>query len=170
MERDNGIMEKEQKEEITRLFLLYYNKLLIYARNVLKNDSLAEEAVQEVFRIACQKPECLCNDRGNQFPWLVVTLKNVISNILRSQATAQRKANEYGVLYRNVGYMNDELSPDLLYEDISETEDYKLVKKITLDGQSMGELAQLEGVSYSALQKRLSRAKKALQAKMEELL
>ena len=43
-----------QEEIIAQLYREMYRKLVVYAENAL-NDSLAEEAVQDTFRIACSK-------------------------------------------------------------------------------------------------------------------
>ena len=77
-------MNLQQNEEIKRLYLEMYSKLFDYAFSFLKNESLAEEAVQNTFQIACQKPEKVCNSPNPQ-GWLVITLKNVISNTVKSR-------------------------------------------------------------------------------------
>ena len=45
------------KLEIERLYLQMYAMLFEYARASLSSDALAEEAVQDTFHIACQKPD-----------------------------------------------------------------------------------------------------------------
>ena len=52
-------MDKEQSRFIEQLYMEMYDMLITYARCALQEESLAEEAVQETFRIACQKPESL---------------------------------------------------------------------------------------------------------------
>jgi len=162
-------MEKEYEEEITRLFLLYYRRLLLYAKSVLHDDYLAEEVVQEVFRIACQKPEVLCSEVDNQLSWLATVLRRVISNTRRSQTIADASIADYYTVYQDRNSARTELEPDILYGDISETGDYKLVKAV-MEGNSIAELAKSEGVSYSVLQKRLSRARIALQKIIRKIL
>ena len=68
-----------QEEIIAQLYREMYRKLVVYAENAL-NDSLAEEAVQDTFRIACSKYDELMNSSNPQ-GWLMNTLKNVIRNI-----------------------------------------------------------------------------------------
>ena len=53
-------MTEEQRKLISELYLEMFDKLIVYAHSSLENDALAEEAVQETFRIACQSPEKLC--------------------------------------------------------------------------------------------------------------
>ena len=69
-------MKARYKLEIERLYLQLYPLLFEYARSSLSSDSLAEEAVQDTFRIACQKPEAMINS-PNPEGWIMNTLKNV---------------------------------------------------------------------------------------------
>jgi DNA-directed RNA polymerase specialized sigma24 family protein len=52
-------MDSDQRSRIEQLYTEMYDFLIHYAVSALKNESLAEEAVQETFRIACAKPEAL---------------------------------------------------------------------------------------------------------------
>ena len=65
-------MNEQYCQEIDRLYLQMYTRLFEYARSVLPNDALAEEAVQDTFAIACKKPEALLRS-PNPPGWLVVT-------------------------------------------------------------------------------------------------
>lgn len=154
-------MEKEYGELIRRLFILYYRRLCLYAECILPDPHLAEDAVQEVFRIACQKAEYLYDHVDHPFSWLLTVLKNVISNTLRSMAAEKAGMEEYQTLYRNRCSTYDELPPELLYGDLSATRDYQLIKD-RLDGKTIEEMTETEGVSYSVLQRRISRARKKL--------
>ena len=48
-------LDKDEDQFISALYEDMFNKLLMYANTALSNRSLAEEAVQETFRIACMK-------------------------------------------------------------------------------------------------------------------
>lgn len=87
-------MNLKQKKYIESLYLEMYDRLMIYAHVNLDSDSLAEEAVQETFRIACQKPESLCSSPNPQ-GWLVNTLKNTIRNMKQTRITAKRILDTY---------------------------------------------------------------------------
>ena len=54
-------MDARQSEYIGQLYLEMFDKMMTYARSSLQSESLAEEAVQETFRIACEKLENICN-------------------------------------------------------------------------------------------------------------
>lgn len=82
-------MNPEYSARIEQLYLEMYDMLIIYARCSFKEESLAEEAVQETFQIACQKPDKLCESL-NPKGWLVNTLKFTIRNMKRSRENANR--------------------------------------------------------------------------------
>ena len=52
-------MNARQRLEIERLYFKLFEQMRLYAVSALENEALAEEAVQETFRIACMKPEQL---------------------------------------------------------------------------------------------------------------
>ena len=51
------IETEAQRQGIHALYLQEYPKLLAYARSLLRDESLAKEAVQDTFLVACTKPE-----------------------------------------------------------------------------------------------------------------
>ena len=87
-------MWEQYLSEIEALYITHYDKLFMYAVRILKDETLAEEAVQETFRIACQKANVFFEHR-NKEGWLVNTLKYVISNIEKMQFRANRSMIEY---------------------------------------------------------------------------
>ena len=82
-------MNKRQQKAIEKLYYDYQEFLVIYAENTVKSRSLAEEAVQETFRIACMKPDAPFTG-GDPRCWLICTLRYVMANMLRHQASAQK--------------------------------------------------------------------------------
>ena len=161
-------MDTAYHREIERLYLLMYDKLFVYARSTLSNDSLAEEAVQETFRIACTKPEALCTS-ANPKGWLVITLKNVISNMRKNRMTASRILTDYiSAQVQELAISEDGIRFELLYENIAELEEFKLIKEMAIDGRSQLEMAQSRGISLNACKKRVQRAKEVLRKKIRE--
>jgi len=155
-------MNREQRKFIEQLYIEMYDMLITYARCVLQEEALAEEAVQETFQIACQKPESL---RESPCPkgWLVNTLKNTIRNMNHNRATAQRILTQY--LSLQVGGASkpeDHLSLVTLYADIANTEEFRLLKEFAIDRRSHLEMAKARGISVKTCKKRLQRAKETL--------
>lgn len=123
-------LNQEQRVLIEKLFLEMINPLSAYAKQVLHNHLLAEEAVQETFRIACTRANKLLSS-SNSKGWLFITLKNVIKNTIRNCTHVNSKLffsinlNEDLLL----GHI-DTLKVDFLYSDLVNIEDYKLIKKL----------------------------------------
>lgn len=143
---------------IETLYIKNASLLFNYANIILSNTSLAEEAVQETFVIACIKQHALENS-PNPEGWLMNTLKNVCRNI-------QKNRNYYlsRILSLNESVLGTTaLESDNLWEtnvqDFISKEDFMILKKIILDGYSYKDLAKELGISLEACKKRAQRAK-----------
>ena len=152
-------MGKEQSEFIKKIYSEMYYSLSAYARSTLKDHSLAEEAVQDTFRIACGKVDEFMSS-PNPKGWLTNTLKNIIRNTIRSRAKLNNFVVSLIAFDENTdGTTKDEISLDLLYSDLVASEDFTLLKKIVLDRYSMLDAAKELGISLEACKKRVQRAK-----------
>ena len=160
-------MNPEYSEIIERLYMEMYDKIIIYARCSFEEESLAEEAVQETFQIACQKPDKLCESQ-NPRGWLVNTLKYTILNMKRSRESARQLLSNYLITQTEcIAFSEDKLSLQLMYEDVSQTEEFKLIKEMAIDGRSHLEMANARGITVSACKKRVQRAKETLREKIK---
>lgn len=161
-------MNEMQSKEIERLYLQMYYKLFVYACSVLDSGSLAEEAVQDTFNIACQKADVLC-ESSNPQGWLFNTLKNVISNDLRNRSNAKRILMDYFALnVKDVSIFNDQIGLEVMYNDIADTEEFKLLKEMALEGKSYLEMAEARGITVATCRKRVQRAKEFLYKKIKK--
>lgn len=155
-------MNDQQSKQIECLYIQMYNMLYEYARSVLGNEMQAEEAIQEVFRIACQKPADVCESINPQ-GWMVLTLKHVILNMGRSQFIETRALAKYTSLNPDIAsVLPTQIEVELLYNDIADTEEFHILKEMTIDGLSYPELAKKRGISIEACRKRMQRAKEFL--------
>lgn len=160
-------MDPEQRKQIGKLYQEMFDKLMVYARVNLDSESLAEEAVQETFRIACQKPECLCNSLNPQ-GWLVITLKNTIRNMKSSRATAKRIVETYMMTQlKEISITEDRVNLNVLYENVADMEEFKLLSELAIEGRSHEEMARSRGITINACKKRVQRAKETLQRKIK---
>ncbi len=155
-------LNDNQRRAIEKYYQEMFYPLSAYAKSALNERTLAEEAVQDTFRIACAKADDILSS-PNPKGWLLNTLKNVVHNTVRSRAYLNR------ILVTCIDFDENILSgdadtPDLdcMYSDLADNEDYKLLKKIALDRYSMLEAAQELGISVEACKKRVQRAKKKL--------
>ena len=163
-------MTAEQSKKIEELYLELFDKLKVYARSSLESDSLAEEAIQETFRIACQKPEHVCSSPNPQ-GWIFNTLKFTIRNIKSSRASAKQVLERYLLLQEGeLVFSEDKLSVEINYEDIADTEEFRILKELVIEGKSHEEIARARGINVNACKKRVQRAKEKLQKKLKDCL
>ena len=161
-------MNPGYRKKIEVLYFEMYDMLMTYARCSFEEESLAEEAVQETFQIACQKPDKLCESL-NPKGWLVNTLKYTICNMKRSREHARQILSGYLVKQQEDStYSEDNLCLQLMYEDLAHTEEFKLLKEMVIDGKSHLEMAKARGITVNACKKRVQRAKEILRRKIEE--
>lgn len=159
-------MEKK-REFIAALYKELYEMMVTYGIKLLENPEQIEEAIQETFRIACQKVDEVMkheNPRG----WLVTTLRNVIRNMNRSRyAAAQLLADYVTVKGEQITYTRDRHNLDVTLCGIADMEEFKLVKEMAVDGKSHLEIAAERGISVDACKKRMQRAKEVLRKKLK---
>lgn len=158
-------MTSDQRKRIEEFYLEMYNRLFIYARSALDNESLAEEAIQETFRIVCMKPEDLLSS-PNPKGWIVNTLKYTIQNMKRSRDKANVLLTQYLAANSSVAFSEDRISLEVTYENVAYSEEFSLIKEMAVDGRSHLEMAQSRGISVAACKKRVQRAKEFLRRKI----
>ena len=160
-------MNAEQNRMIEELYREMFDKMKAYACCSLDNESLAEEAVQETFRIACQKPEQLC-ESANPRGWLVQTLKYTIRNIQSNRESAKRIMERYLMTQiDDFTFSEDRIDFHILDENVADTEELKLLAEMAIEGKSHLEMANSRGISVSACKKRVQRAKETLRKKID---
>ena len=156
-------MTDEQSGRIEQLYHELFVPRTMYARSVLQNNELAEEAVQDTFRIACAKPEALLNS-PNPKGWLLNTLKYVLRNIARSQNRAVRLVSV--ISQEDTLADTDREDLTILYGPLAQTEEFRLLQGVA-DGKTILELAQERGIGLEACKKRIQRARIYLQKKLQ---
>lgn len=155
-------MANQSNEQLERLYCEMYEWLFGYANASLSNPSRAEEAVQETFRIACDKLPAVLQSE-NPKGWLVNTLKGVLRNFLRKDARDSRVFVPYPEQYDCE--QPEELPPELLYQDLAQTREYELLMQLSEAG-SVRELAKGLGISEDSCKKRLQRSRSFLRKKI----
>lgn len=161
-------LSREQDRQIEQLYNEMYHPLLAYACSVLDNSSLAEEAVQDAFRIACAKANDLYKSE-NPKGWLTKTLQYVIRNMIRSRARLNNLVIQ-SLVFEDTFMVagRDESDTDMIYSDLLGSEDYMLLKRIVVYKYTMLEAAQELGISVEACKKRVQRTRKKLKKLLEE--
>ena len=161
-------MDSVQRSQIEALYIEMFDKLIIYARSSLESEALAEEAVQDTFRIACQNPDKVCNSPNPQ-GWLVITLRNTIRNMISSRATAKRIVETYLLAQlKEVALSEDHINISVKYSNIADTEEFKLLSEMVIEGYSHEEMAKSRGITIEACRKRVQRAKEIIRKKIDK--
>jgi len=152
------VLDENQDRKLEKLYREMFHPCFVYARNALDDESLAEEAVQDTFRIACEKTDSLFASE-NPNGWIMKTLKNVTRNMKRTRACINKIIVDMASVDENIFFTSDEENPALLYARIINDEDFALLKRISIDGYSLLEAADELGISVGACKKRVQRAR-----------
>ena len=155
-------LNQEEEKYIEQLYREMYTCLFFYAKNAQGNKALAEEAVQDTFRIACIKPESLMSSK-NPRGWLINTLKNVIRNRRRTEARLNNLLLAAMSAYEPQGKATvDTAEFHAAYSGALGEDDFQLLINIVIRKYTMLEAAEELGISVEACKKRVQRAKKRL--------
>ena len=153
------------KAAVEKLYKEMYPALRVYALRILEDEAMAEEVVQDAFCVACARREQFLTSPNPQ-GWIMLTLKHVMQNTLRAQAKLKALlALDAGA--KQASGEPDLMSVDLLFCDVSDSEDFRLLKQIALERCTILELSEELGVSVEACKKRVQRARKRLQKKLK---
>ena len=161
-------LTQEERGYIDRLYRDMYHSLYTYSDAILGNQCLAEESVQETFRVACDKPKELIacpNPKG----WLMEALKNVIRNAKRKRAMLEKY-----IAALEPAYLEQLVSPDcgndvdLMYSDLVKKEEFYLLKRVDIEGYTMLEMSEELGINLETCKKRAQRARKKMRKQLED--
>jgi len=139
-----------------------------YAASQLRNDFLAEEAVQEAFLIALEKIEVFVNVEKPE-GWLFGILKNVIKRIKAEEYKLQRRfisINEHNASQSLS--TNDEIDPVILFDGVVSREDLDILQKLYVHGYTYKDITDEMGIHLSTVGMRAKRAKEKFGGKYEK--
>lgn len=158
-------MNKNERIIIDLMYREMFKKMCIYAKSQLGDSALAEEAVQETFRIACEKEQRVLtseNPRG----WMMATLRYTISNMKRELAYLEKMYLHLHM--KETAAEITEENVDIMYSDLISEADFDMLKMIVMDRYTIRETAEYYGISLNACKKRISRIKQRLKNILEE--
>ena len=85
----------------------------------------------------------------------------------RSRESARLLLSEYlAAQIEKAVFSEDKIGLEVLYGNVSDMEEFQLLKEMAVDGKSHLEMAQARGISVSACKKRVQRAKEVLEKKL----
>lgn len=156
------LIETLQRVIISDLYNKHYKMLFNYAHSILQNKHMAEEIVQETFRVACENIEKFLKSK-NMAGWLFKTLQFSIKRYIREK---QKMSKYIARLPDDFDFDNiaDKKAPDenvdILYADLAQHKDFELLKEFAVDGRPIKEIAEKRDMSIDACTQKLSRLKK----------
>ena len=156
-------MNTVQENFIARLYRDHYLLLYRYALAILRDREAAEDAVQQVFELTCQKAEEL-PELINPRAWLMGVLKNVLRNMERKRQTQARHLEELGPETEQLpgNRAGPEENVDYMRPPQVSPEDFELFKAVTVYGYTCAEVARRYHISESACYKRIQRTRQKL--------
>ncbi len=166
------IEHEEDKSKFERLYNNYRKLMKYVAIEKLKDEYLAEDAVHEAFiKLTRYINGVDESDSHKTKAFLVIIVKSVCIDMLRKQ----NQDKSFGLEeIDNMGYMNDDsfknLEVDEVYSVILSLSDKyrEIIELKVYHNLSDKEIADVLGISNSAVRKRLQRAREILRNKLAE--
>lgn len=159
-------MTPEESDFLSELYHASYHKLLLHACAILQQRPLAETAVQEAFRIACQHMDRLQSSE-KLVGWMKKTVEHTALHLLREQRrnrTLLLSLEEFPDRWQSAQLDSD-------YSDLRERcltvvsqEEFELFLRIAEQGHTYVEEAKRLGISLGACYKRFERIRTKLRA------
>ena len=161
-------MTRDEERLIEELYRSMLPTLIAYGSGTSYDKHLVQDAVQETFRVVCERIDVIA-EHENPEAWVMTAFKYIL------RRAGQDRAKDLAILERlslghgGEGGKSDSPDPDLLYGDLADNEDYKLLRRLAERGCTMSELARELNISVSACEKRVQRARKRLQKYFKNL-
>lgn len=155
------MIDQDKLNFLEKIYMEEVPNMLRYAEILLSSYTLAEDAVQNTFKIALEKIDDVINS-----PKPVGWIKNTLKNEIRQKYREQKKWQKYIFDYElNMIPVHDALSVETAFCGLDENAIY-LLKKIYVEGIPYQELAKELNISVSALKMRIKRAKDKLKKEL----
>ena len=160
-------MSAEEEALMTEYYSEMYNMLIEFAFTYLRDYSLAEDAVQDTFRVAWfRRKEMLASE--NPKGWLVLTLEYLLCNHTKHRRIMQRLYGDLENLTRLFpAFTVDAIDVNILYGDLAKTDEFRMVQDMVLYGKTYAELARERQISETTCRKQMQRAREKLRKKIK---
>ena len=155
-------MNERQMNFVENLYREMYDRLTSYALNALRDPARAEDIVQSTFELVCLNVNTLMNHESPR-GWVLVTFRNLL------RTSAKERVGDIMLLERLQSRLLieqdkewEDLDPDILYGNLLENEDYRLLREFVNSESTIVEFSGKHGISVEACKKRLQRARSRL--------
>lgn len=164
--------QRQDRNSQTELFKLYLPYVTSICKRYLRDESLLQDAVQEVFLLIFKSlPTSFNEEKGAIKPWIrKIAINSSIKFNQRYQGFEELAQQEYEKKNFVTAEINEKTSDQeilLLIRTIPQS--YREVFNLyAIDGYSHQEIAQLLGISIESSRKRLQRARANLKERIKE--
>lgn len=165
-------LNREQQQFLDEQYHKLHKDLLIYANSAVGNKETAEDLVQKAFLAACEE-KAIKSFMSSDSPkgWMIKTLKNQIRNYTRSKRRKPDPASydDDSILFDSALMGKNEEYIKLMYSDLLKEGDWEIIQLVSQYGYTAKEVAEELGISLSACNRRISRAKERLRKVLDDL-
>jgi len=148
----DGIVDAASPLNFDEVFTLYYRTVYRTARAIIRDEALAEDAVQEVF-LKLHRSRRVWQEEERLRPWLLRVAVNVARNMVRGQSRAAVRDEQF---MKSAEAATSDSSPGTLYEHRAELEGVlKALSRVREPMRSCLLLRQ-QGLSYREIAAALS--------------
>lgn len=168
---DNDMpLSKEHADFVAAMYESTHTKVYRHCLRKTQQSILAEEAMQEVFTVACVKIGEFYSSPNPEL-WLMMAAHYVSKNILKrlaKESMVTRPLEEDDDISSKPDADNTDIELELAFGDIVKTDDFKMFAKLTLERNTLSEAAGEYNLSEAAFRKRMQRYKKKLRETLEK--
>ena len=161
------MIDKTQSYFLKNLYKEQSENMIRYAKTILQDRYLAEEAVQETFVVAWEKISSL-TEMESPVGWLFGTLKIMMTHIKSEEYKLKKIFISMDESVKNDIAVHDDMESTVLLDSIISSEEFEILEKLYLQGYSYKELADEMGVPTSTIGMRAKRAKEKFKKKYEK--
>ena len=160
--------DSEKYKIVEDLYEEMHARLYLDAVSSIGDARLAEEAVQDTFRIACMKADDLI-ESGCRQGWMTNTLKNVIRNIRKCRTKLDRTLAAAMAEYDAAAAPScDSVEFEIFCTGVVGKEDFEMLKRVAVEKLTLLEVANEFGIPVDTCKKRVQRAKTKLKEAISE--
>ena len=160
-------MGSSQRDFMSNLYAQQSKGMIRFARSVLLDEYLADEAVQETFAVALKKVDLL-STMENPTAWLFGVLKVMFKRIRANERKLQKLFVSIDEPMVNTPYKDEDLESNVLLTSLITSEEFRILEKIYLHGYTYQEVADDLGIPLSTVGMRVKRAKEKFKEKYDK--
>lgn len=159
---------QEYSRQLSELYLSMHGALYQTLIAKYKNRDFVEDIIHDTFAIACANPKKIFEHPCPE-GWFMIAALHVADRKYRLRDNHLIQIGDADTLVSlQMTDLSDRLDPDILYEDLSDTKEYKIIRDVADRHLTAAEASREMGITEGAYKMRLSRARKVLQKKFRK--